>query len=217
MEWKEVTEALGECERKLRRLVAEAVNAGDYAAVLRITDLAKAVAGLAEDGRSGDPALPGRSGDPALPPATAMAAVGGAANRVIAATAPAPILRRSRAEDYPKFFRRGDELVKVGWSKKERKEYNHRAPRRAVDAVAVAVRQIGAKGKLFLGDALLPLKDPADGRALPDYQAYVALAWLKELSLVEQHGRRAGYSLVPGKQIDSAVTSAWSKLVEWRG
>jgi hypothetical protein len=106
--------------------------------------------------------------------------------------------------------------MKVGWSKKERKEYNHRAPREAVDALAVAVRQIGAKGRLFNGDALLPLKDQG-GSVVPDYQAYVALAWLKHLGLVEQRGRRAGYTLVPSKQIDSTITAAWPQLAEWRG
>ncbi len=39
--------------------------------------------------------------------------------------------RRRPADDYPRFFRRGDELVKVGWSKKDRREYNHRARARS--------------------------------------------------------------------------------------
>jgi hypothetical protein len=128
------------------------------------------------------------------------------------------IARKSRQliDEYPKFFRRGEELVKVGWSKKERKEYHHRAPRVAVDAAASAIRQVGAKGKMFNGDSLLPLKSTNDGTAVPDYQAYVALAWLKHLGIVEQRGRRAGYTLAPEKQIESTITSAWPELAEWR-
>src|ERR1044071_8875054 len=52
MKWNEAVRLLEECEQKLRKLVAEAVGDGDYASVLRVTDLAKAVAALAAEGRS---------------------------------------------------------------------------------------------------------------------------------------------------------------------
>jgi len=200
---------LEDCEQNLRRMVAEAVGEGDYAGVLRITDWAKALAALAAEGRAGRPTSAN----------TIAAAKSAVAKHNPVSRAVSVDARRvkSAPEEYPKFFRRGDELVKVGWSKKERKEYNHRAPRQAVDAVAAVVRQIGAKGKLFNGDALLPLKDQSNGAAVPDYQAYVALAWLKHLGVVEQRGRRAGYTLAPSKQIDSAITAAWPELGEWRG
>ena len=196
---------LHDCEQGLRKLVADAAGEGDYSGVQRIADLAKAIAALGAEGR----AIPS---PPPASPTTVPAAP----------TAPRPsqsIGRRSRSpvEPYPRFLRRGDELVKVGWSKKDRKEYHHRAPRKAVDAVAAAVRQVGARGKRFNGDALLPLKDPTDGTPVPDYQAYVGLAWLKHLGLVKQIGRRAGYTLVPDRQIDGTITTAWPELAEWRG
>ena len=124
---------------------------------------------------------------------------------------------RPPADAYPKFYRRGDELVKVGWSKKDRKEYNHRASRDAVDAVAASIRQVGMKGKLFKGDALLQLESPTDGSHIPNYQVYVALAWLRRLGVVKQHGLRAGYTVALEKQINSTITAAWPELPEWRG
>jgi hypothetical protein len=213
MKWNDAIRLLGDCEKNLRKLVAEAVAEGDYSSVLCITDLAKAVAALAAEGRATD--APAAAPAAAPPSGTAK----GGSDKREARRSPLTGGRTSRQprDDYPKFFRRGDELVKVGWSKKDRKEYNHRAPRQAVDAVAVAVRQVGAKGKLFNGDALLPLKDPSNGAAVPDYQAYVALAWLKHLGVVEQRGRRAGYTLVPSKHIESTMTTAWPELAEWRG
>lgn len=211
MKENEAVKLLEDCEQNLRNLVAEAVREGDYAGVLRITDWAKALASLAAEGRAGQPASTNMT---ASGTAKGTSAKQGPFTRAVA-----PDARRAKhaSDEYPKFFRRGDEVVKVGWSKKERKEYNHRAPREAINAAATAVKQVGAKGKLFNGDALLPLKDPSSGTAVPDYQAYVALAWLKHLGVVEQRGRRAGYMLVPSKQIDSTITTAWPELAEWRG
>jgi len=211
MKWNEALARLGECESELRRLLAEAATEGDYASVLRIADLAKAVGALAAEGRATPASMSAAT-------AAGIARADGDLARSAALNAPSRGRRpRAAAETYPRFFRRGNELVKVGWSKKDRREYNHRAPRTAVDAVAAAVRQVGAKGKLFNGDALLPLEDPSTSSAVPDYQAYVGLAWLKHLGVVEQHGRRAGYTLADGKQIDSTITAAWPELAEWRG
>jgi hypothetical protein len=210
MKWNEATRLLGECEQGLRKLVAEAAGEGDYPSVLRIADLAKAVAALVAERR------------PEQTPNTSSSSSGTSADtarRFEKANHVGSSGRKARSpiDSYPKFFRRGDELVKVGWSKKDRKEYNHRAPRFAIDAVVAAIRQVGGKGKLFNGDALLPLKNPTDGSDVPDYQGYVALAWLRQLGIVEQRGRRAGYTLASEKQIDSTITTAWPELVEWRG
>jgi hypothetical protein len=193
---------LDECEQGLRGLVAEAAGLGDYGSVQRIADIAKAVSALAAEGRGEQSSS---APVPQVPSASPRHTGPGSAER-----------RRTPPADYPRFFRRGDELVKVGWSKKDRREYNHRAPRAAVDAVAASVRHVGAKGKVFNGDALLPLKDLIDGTAIPDYQAYVALAWLKHLGVVTQEGKRSGYTLTPDKSVDSTITAAWPELAEWR-
>jgi len=202
MKWNDATALLEECERGLRKLVSQAADEGDYPAVQRIAGVAKAVSALAAEGRT-------------LQPADAAAAPWHL--QTPASSSPAARKSRPPADIYPQFFRRGDELVKVGWSKKDRKQYSHRAPRRAVDAVAAALRRIGGKGQLFTGDKLLPLKDATDGSPLADYQAYVALAWLKHLGIVKQHGRKSGYTLVPDKQVDSITTAAWAELKEWQG
>lgn len=213
MKWNEALRKVEACESDIRKLLADAATQGDYATVLRIADLAKALAALAAEGRGASAAAP-----MSVATAPRTGRPGRDDNRATSAPPPGTS-RKSRlpAETYPKFFRRGDDLVKVAWSKTDRREYNHRAPRCAIDAVVAAVRHLGANGRIFTGDKLLPLKDPADGARLADYQAYVALAWLRHLGIVEQHGRKSGYTLVPDKQIDSIITAAWPGLTEWRG
>jgi hypothetical protein len=193
-------EVLANCERELRTLLAECASSGDYVGVLELTPLAQAVAELA-----GAPTASSASFDAALSEP--------------AGTKADSLLQRSKPIDsknsYPKFFRKGDELVKVGWSKRERREYHHRAPKIAVNAVGGALKRIGAKGRSFNGGDLLPLKNPEGASAIPNYQAYVALAWMKDLGIVKQRGRRAGYKLNDGTAIDSIVSAAWPKLTEW--
>lgn len=199
MKWQKAVGLLRHCEEGLRKLGAEAFAEGDYASVNRIRDAATAVAQLVGEAP------------------TARISVGPTVSAGAGVSVGSGVGRKGRAagDGYPKFFRRGEELVKVGWSKKERKEYTHRAPRSAVDATAAAVARVGANGKLFNGDALLPLKD-AGGEAVPDYQVYVSLAWLKEMGVVEQRGVRTGYTLADGSP-GAAIGAAWAALGEWRG
>jgi hypothetical protein len=195
-------EVLANCERELRGLLAECASSGDYQGVLKLTALAQAVAELAARGQSAS-----------LGSATSDGLVG----EELHTAEKKPKTTDSKAA-YPKFFRKGDhELVKVGWSKREGREYHHRAPRAAVSAVGSALKKLGAKGRVFNGGDLLPLKNTEDSSAIPDYQAYVALAWMKELGVVKQRGRRAGYRLNGNAAIDGIVNAAWPTLAEWTG
>lgn len=191
---------LSDCEASLRRLGANALTSGDYDDADRISDWARAIR--------------------AMTAPSPMTSRDGNGNGTDHSVADRRERKGAKASEYPKFFRRGDELVKVGWSKKGRREYHHRAPRQAVDALTSTVKQAGARGKIFTSDDVLPqLKglSGGDDSAIPPYQGYLALAWLKHLGLVEQHGRRGGYALVPDRQFDDSIESAWNTLTNWRG
>jgi hypothetical protein len=110
---------------------------------------------------------------------------------------PAPLRHRgrSRKNEYPKFLREGQSLVKIGWSKSDKKPYEHRAPKRVLDVLVAALLELGQGGRRFTTDELLPLRDGKDD--IPSYQAYLTLAWLRAEHLVRQHGRQ-GYSLPAG-------------------
>lgn len=111
-----------------------------------------------------------------------------------AAPVPAPKLRPRKEREYPRFCLEADALTKVGWSRKSAAEYEHKAPKSTVATVWNELGKCGKSGRQFRMDVLLPLTEPATGAAIPAYQAYVAVAWLKASGLVRQHGRK-GYTI----------------------
>lgn len=120
--------------------------------------------------------------------------------------------RRAGQDDYPRFERDGDKLVKVGWSKKDRREYEHRAPREAVFAVASRLVGFGRPGKLFSMETLLPFKGGAGGD-IRSYQAYLALAWFRFMGAVEQRGKD-GYSVANDALNPADLSTAWDNLAQ---
>jgi hypothetical protein len=121
-----------------------------------------------------------------------------------------PVRSRNKLGQYPKFLREGDNLVKIGWSKSQRAEYEHKSPKRLLAVLCESLT--GANGKRIMMDKVLPLKDPVTGSAFPDYQSYVCLAWLKSAGLVTQHGRQ-GYSLPKGIELEKSVEALWAGLL----
>lgn len=175
---------LAKCESELRDLLAQAANSGDYDAVITLNFWAKAVARLRGGG------LPSNS----------------------KAVKPEP-KRKAASPTYPRFERRGDSLVKVGWSKRERAEYEHKAPWTAVAVVADNVQKKGADGRIFQISGLLPCESVDGESHVPDYQVYLVIAWWRELGLIEQHGRQ-GYSLPKPSDFAKNVERASAELIE---
>jgi hypothetical protein len=210
--------ALAGVEKKLRELVGSAAAAGEYDRAMRVAQWAKAVAALTQNGANAG----ADSASHVFLSSTHGPSDGGPrpdrsppASRVRARGRPGGHQgRRSPAKgEYPKFFRRGDQLVKIGWSKKERAEYEHRAPRRAIELLAEAIGRNWGNGKLFTSEEVLPLRDPADGSEVPGYQGYVALAWFKAAGLVKQNGRR-GYTARKGANVTDGAAAIWAGLPE---
>src|SRR5262249_9137760 len=94
---------------------------------------------------------------------------------------------------YPKFVRRGDDLVKIGWSKRDRREYQHRAERAGLMPLCEALLNSSKHRRLFTMDLLERQLGKGDN-AVPGYPTYLWLAWLRSAELVKQHGRK-GYSV----------------------
>lgn len=113
---------------------------------------------------------------------------------------------KRRKEDYPKYLRRGNSIVKVGLSRDKKSVYEHIVPaaeyRRAMELVA----NTGAKGKEFTADELLKRFDG------PSYHLYVVLALLrKKNAIVVLH--RGIYKL-GNDSINAAIESIWKSLPE---
>ena len=194
---------LEQSENDLRTLVSEAAANGDYASVVQLASWAQTVAGLvkAAAARGTGKAEPAES--LVEPPLETSA-------RQLPRTV---ANRRDSKKAYPRFFRQGDQLVKVGWSKREKREYQHRAPQMVLTVLASTLTKLGVDGRVFSTDRVVPLKDSSDNADIPTYQVYVCLALLRQVGLLDQHGRR-GYSIPDIKEFAQAIESAWRQLPE---
>ena len=209
---------LAEAETKLRELVGQAAARGEYDVAVRMATLAKNVAALALDLHERDPDETGPPNAATADPASESPSDSPAPARR-GGRRGAPRARRSartpKRAEYPKFFRDGDYLVKVSWSKKERGEYQHRAPRRVAELLVAAIAKCASNRRLFTSEDVFPLKDPENGGDVPSYQAYAVLAWFKISGLVQPHGRR-GYTAENQGQLSELLTSTWGHLQESR-
>jgi len=183
-------QVLAKCEADLRELLTQAAAAGDYDALVQISVWAKEVAAIAGDGTK-PRCLPVT---PIRVPVTPLKSKG-----------------KGKAKDYPQFQRRSTNLVKIGWSKRERAEYEHKAPWTAAKPIAKALGNLGAQGRLFQVPDLLPLIDPDQQIEVPDYQVYLMFAWLRTIKLIDQHGRQ-GYSILKPATLEADMDAAWKAL-----
>ena len=181
----------------MQRLVADAAGSGQYDETTRLTEIARALHGMAEELRSARTVTP-----PSAPEKT------GSVSRK-RESSPRRTLRKN---DYPKFLRDGEYLVKVGWSKKY-EEYSQRA---RFDQVAPIIEFLAATdGRQPVSpETILAVRD-SEGEELPDYQAYLMLAWLRTEGLVERHGRD-GYVVTDVDNLERRVSELRSALPDLR-
>ena len=115
---------------------------------------------------------------------------------------------RRAGSEYPKFLRDGDRLIKLGWSKKDRREYEHKAPVDVCRAVCFRLAE-AAEGHVFRMEDFFPITN-ADGQEIPTYQSYLVLAWLRSMSLIERTAKD-GYRWLTNSFDEAAFTEAWNK------
>jgi hypothetical protein len=193
---------LRQAEAGLRTLLSEAAASGDYATIVRIAAWARAVSELSKDGASEAP----------TPPATAHHDPQNRTPRKPPEPSSGRPTRRNAKGSYPRFYRQGDQLVRVAWSKRGKAEYQHKAPYMVLKAVTAAMAKKAQDGRIFSTDQLLPIQDN-DGADVPSYQAYVGISLLKETGLIDQHGRQ-GYSIPRLTEFKDAIEALWRKLPE---
>jgi hypothetical protein len=178
--------ALQDAESRLREIVAEAAEAGDYAAVLKIATLARAINNLA-------PVTP----DPGADSVTLKVSTRSKANP-------------KKRKEYPVFGRRGEVLVRTSWSKADKREYEHKAPATVLASMISALSEVASDGRVFTTAELLPLR-LADGNEIPNYQVYAWIGFLKDVSVLDQHGRQ-GYSVADLATFRAAAENAFESL-----
>jgi hypothetical protein len=228
---KQATEVIRAAEERLRELISQAAARAEYDHLSQLADWAKQLGAMTAGPRplpavlafpagERDAGAIERSPGPVaelpltapikpsreLPRAPRVVRSGRKAGRTRKKSRPT-----RKAGDYPKFLREGESLVKIGWSKKEKATYEHKAPRRVLTALVGALEKTGRGGKRFSFEDLLPIADPDGGGEVPSYQAYLALAWMRTEALLTQHGRQ-GYSIPDGIDLSELINTRWEEL-----
>jgi hypothetical protein len=179
-----VSKILREAEGAIRTLIGKAADDQKYDDIVVLVHLARQLNELSA-----------RSIESTKSITAASRASAPAARSEVAASLPAKRGSRARiqggipqAKRYPVFSTTDERLIKLGWSKKNRAEYEHRAPKASVGIVHEAIKAIGANGKPFEVEALSPLVT-SDSQEIPGYQVYMAIGWLRDLGAVQKSGR----------------------------
>jgi hypothetical protein len=191
---------------ELKFIIQEAVAAEAYEDVALIARMAGAAADAIRDLTPGDKteAVPG--GVTSIAPVVAPP-VTNSNGHVSEAVRPRLLTR----DQLPQFFRDGERLVKVAWSKKDKAPYTHFAPHAVVTALLDAIQAKKGEGKLFrAGEVLTAVRNSRQER-YPSYQVYLALNWLREVDVISKRGRD-GYVLKGKAATDERIAKHWNDL-----
>jgi hypothetical protein len=233
-------EIIRRAENELRGLIAEATEAAEYEDLLVLAEWARQLSVLTRESTAASPVdrgdvngiVDGTAGDRAStlrpvpdlvmrPPVSAplkRATAGSqpssvkrsAKSRTKKGTAKSPSAKKARTV-YPQFMRDGDNLIKIGWSKKEKAQYEHKSPKSVLAQLVESLLAAGRDGHRVTMEDVLPLREAGDGTEIPSYQSYLCIAWLRSEELIEQHGRQ-GYSLPQPEGLAAAVEGSWERL-----
>jgi hypothetical protein len=173
-------------ETDLKGILAEAAQAGDYDALAKITACAKGIRDLVDEFFAREtPAEPIRN------------------NKKVSG---------NHSGTYPKFFKTNDnKLVLIGWSKKHKTEYEHKAPKSILDQVIAELVKCSKSGEPTRIEDLLPQLKSEDGSESPVYYGRAFLRWLREKGLVTRQGHQ-GYLVTRPDTLESEVLSYWRRL-----
>jgi predicted lipid-binding transport protein (Tim44 family) len=191
-----VNRILSKAQAELRSLLEQALAESRYTDVAEIAKVADGLAQLVVgNSRSSSAAEPAASRSP------------------LAEAVPVSHIRPARPSrrTYPRFEREADKLVKIAWSKKDRAEYEHKAPRQVADLLVEAIRNRKGEGAKFEAPEVLPLKDSKTRREIPSYQSYLTLAWLRHEGVITKYGRD-GYALKPTTAQKEHIAELWEAL-----
>jgi hypothetical protein len=209
-------EVIHHAEGELRNLLLRSAEFGDYETARLLAEWAKQLKQMAEHNGDAERQPQSRSLLDGQKPVRPEEHPTNKVNRQYTSTgknATRKTRRKAARGEYPKFLREGEELLKIGWSKRTWATYRHKAPKRILDLVAQALLGQGKSGTRFAMEEVLPIRDPKSTMDVPSYQAYLILAWLRKEKMVVQHGRE-GYSLKPGTDLVAAVQERWGLLPE---
>lgn len=186
-----IIEILNKTESDIQEVIIEAAQGGDY----RSVDMARAAAVNIKNLRT-------QISNPASK-AEIRPAKSGTRIEKKAST------KKRKKSDYPKFKVKNETLIRIGWSRKQRREYTHKAPRFVFEQTVKAMTALSQSGAgPFLAENILEQANSNESEAIPSYQIYVVIGLLKQTNCIKQVGRD-GY-IIP----QDLVKKAEEKWVE---
>ncbi len=104
------------------------------------------------------------------------------------------VARKGKKGGYPKFEVKKDTLIRIGWSKKQKREYSHKLSRAIFDLTVNSMESL-AKNSAgpFMAEEIIEKVNKA-GTDIPSYQIYVMIGMLKKMGCIKQVGRE-GYQI----------------------
>jgi len=192
-----VLEILKRTEGELREAMAEAARAGEYRDVDICRSVAVNIKELCER-ISGNGIKSSRSAEEK--------------EGRISRKEQKKISRRGKPEGLPKIEIRKGSLYRIGWSRKQKEEYEHKVPRTTFDSIVGAMAGVAKEGSgPFMAEAVIEKINATTEDSMPAYQVYVVLAALREWNLISQLGRE-GYNIPP--DISEKAQNMWAEIAK---
>ena len=172
-----IIEILTKTESDIQELIIEAAKVGDY----RSVDMARSAAVNIKNLRT-----------QIMNPAS-KAEIKSSKNKTLSKRK--ALSRKGTRSGYPTFKVKNDTLVRIGWSKKQRREYTHKAPRLVFDKTIKAMDILAQSGAgPFLAENIIEQANSNESQSIPSYQIYVVIGLLKQTNCIKQVGRD-GYDI----------------------
>jgi hypothetical protein len=173
--------ALHDAEKRLREIASDALAEGDYASVDSITQWAKVLSDLQPKSIADIPEKPSSRARPLVSGSSSETNLATTKERPMVAT-------ETNAAAFPRFERHSKRLVKLGWSSRDKRIYEHRASYDAAEEICKRFVEKAGNKKILKIEKVLPMKTE-DGEELPSYQVYLVLKWLQHHGVVEKQGK----------------------------
>jgi len=180
-------------EKELRKLIADAAATSSYDELAFVLQLSRELERIAADFDRGQETRSQHK--PTASPITTQPSPGRSTDTSPRSRNSTQQKRRAKKNGYPKFHRDGEAIVKVGWSRSKKSEYEHRARFEAVEAVARAITATNDADRFFQIEDVLDHIASHTPDNIPSYQTYAVIAWLRSVGAVTREGKR-GYRTI---------------------
>jgi len=167
---------LTESEKKLKRIIVEAVTKGDYTTVdagsITAAEISKLKVNLETKSKQHK-------------------------NSIVYKTSmkEKKLSQSFKPQGYPRYEIQNNTLVRTGWSKKEQDDYTHIVPKEAFESIIMIMEDL-AKGKVgpIKAEEIIDTINNTESFEIPSYQVYVVIGLLRQRGYIKKIGRK-GYEI----------------------